>query len=206
MENIDLRRIERNVFCDYCEDGLLDILFGAYLLFVGLLLPTGMVALFVVLPIFVFAPVLRGLKKRFTYPRTGYVRLRQGDPRALRGFVLGSLALGLVALVAVLIAAGVIAHPGAWYRYMPVFFGIWLAGAFLGLALRVGLVRYYVVAGVALACGPTIALLPLAEKLGNIGLFFTLVGAVLLACGASAFVRFLRRHPLPAQGAGDVTH
>jgi hypothetical protein len=205
VEKVDLKQIERNIFRDYCRDGLVDMMFGGYFLFIGLGLLVGTVAPFVVFPIVFFAPLLRGLKKRFAYPRTGYVELRQGDPQALPWFVLGSLILGLVALVTVLIAAGVIAQPAQWYRWMPIFFGIWLAGIFLGLALRVGLVRYYVVAGVALAGGPTFALLPLAGKLENIGLFLAAVGAVLLAWGVIAFVRFLRKHPLPTEEGDDVT-
>jgi hypothetical protein len=146
-----------------------------------------------------------GLKKHFTYPRTGYVAFRQGDPGPVPWFVLGSLVLGLVALVAVIIAAGVIADPGQWYRWMPILLGIWLASAFLGLGLQVRLVRYYVVAGVALADGPLAELLPLSEKLASIGVFFAAVGAVLLAWGVLAFVRFLQRHPLPAEGNADVS-
>jgi hypothetical protein len=146
-----------------------------------------------------------GLKKQFTYPRTGYVAFRQGDPGPVPWFVLGSLVLGSLALVAVLVTAGVIADPGRWYRWMPIFFGIWLAGAFLGLGLQVRLVRYYVVAGVALAGGPLAALLPLSEELANIRLFFAAVGIVLLAWGVLAFVRFLRRHPRPAEGNPDVS-
>jgi hypothetical protein len=111
----------------------------------------------------------------------------------------------LVTFIAVLVAAGVIADPGQWYRWMPIFFGIWLAGMFLGLGLQVRLVRYYVVAGVALAGGPLAALLPLSEKLASIGVFFAAVGAVLLAWGVLAFVRFLQRHPLPAEGNTDVS-
>lgn len=205
VEKIDLKQIERNVFRDYCQDGLVDMMFGAYFLFVGLLLPTGSVAPFIVLSIVFFAPLLRGLKNRFIYPRTGYVELRQGDPGPVPWFILGSLVLGLIVLVAVLIAAGVIAQPAQWYRWMPIFFGIWLAGIFLGLGLSVRLVRYYVVAGVALAGGPIFALLPLARKLENIGLFLAAVGAVLLAWGVVAFARFLRKYPLPAEGAADVT-
>jgi hypothetical protein len=204
MEKIDLEQIERNVFRDYFQDGLAEMVFGAYFLFIGLGLAGG-TSLFIVFPIVFFAPLLRGLKKRFTYPRTGYVELRQGDPQPLLRFVLGSLVLGLVALVAVLIATGVIAQPGQWYRWMPIFFGIWLAGIFLGLALRVGLVRYYVVAGVALAGGPTLALLPLPGKLENLGLFFVAWGAVSLAWGIFAFARFLREYPVPIEGVADVT-
>jgi hypothetical protein len=204
VEKIDLRQIERNIVRDYCQDGLVDVMFGAYFLVLGLLLTAGTAAPFIVFPIVFFAPVLRALKKRFTYPRTGYVDLRQGDPGPAPWFILGSLVLGLVVLVAVLIAAGVIAQPAQWYRWMPIFFGIWLAGILLGLGLGVRLVRYYVVAGVALASGPIFALLPLDGKLENVGLFFAVVGAALLAWGAFAVVRFLRKNPLPAGESADV--
>jgi hypothetical protein len=202
--NIDLKQIERNVFRDYFRDGLADMMIGAYFLFIGLGLAAG-TAPFVVFAIVFFAPLLRGLKKRFTYPRSGYAELREGDPQALVWFALGSLVLGLAALVAVLIANGVIAQPAQWYRWMPIFFGIWLAGTFFGLGLRVGVVRYYVLACVALAGGPISALVPLTGKLDNIGLFFAVVGAVLLTWGVLAFVRFLRIHPLPTERVADVS-
>jgi hypothetical protein len=191
--NFDVKQIERNVFRDYCQDGLADMVFGASCLFWGLLLLVGSGG-FVIFPMVFFAPLLKGLKKRFTYPRTGYVELRQGDPGPVLGFSLGSLVLGLVALVAVLIAAGVIADPAQWYRWMPIFFGIWLAGILLGLGLSVDLMRYSVVAGVALAGGPI-----------SIGLFCAALGSVLLAWGVVTFVRFLREYPLPAEGIADVT-
>ena len=205
VEKIDLKQIERNIFRDYLQDGLVDMMFGVYFLFFGLKLLGGSVLPFIILLMVFFVPLLRGLKKRFTYPRAGYVELRQGDPWPVPWFILGSFVLGLIALVVVLIAAGVIAQPAQWYRWMPICFGIWITGIFLGLGLSVRLVRYYVVAGVALAGGPTFALLPLAGKLENIGLFLAVVGAVLLAWGVVAFVRFLRKYPLPTEGAADVT-
>lgn len=205
-KEIDLKQVERNLFRDFLQDGLADMLLGTYFFFLGLLLPTGGLVVWVILLI-VFSPLLLArLKRRFTYPRTGYVELRQGDPGVLPWFVLGSLVLGLMALVIVLIAAGVIADPGRWYRWMPVFFGIWLAGMFLGLGLQVRLVRYCVVAGVALASAPLAPLVPMSEKLANVGLCFAAVGAVLLAYGVFAFIRFLHRHPLPAEENADVSN
>ena len=167
VNKLDLKQIERNIFRDYWEDGLVDMVFGGYFLLVGLSLAADKAA-FVVFFIIFFLPLLRSLKKRFTYPRTGYVELREGDPGPVPWFALGSFVVGLIALVAVLIAAGVIAQPSQWYRWMPIFFGIWLGGMLLGMALRVGLVRYYVVAGVALAGGPTFALLTLTGKLEKV--------------------------------------
>lgn len=205
VKRIDLEQVERNLFQDYMQDGLMEMLLGAFFFFLGLLIPRGGLVAWVVLLV-VFSPALvQRLKKRFTYPRTGYVELRQGDPGPIPWFVLGSFVLGLVALVVVLIAAGVIADPGRWYRWMPVFFGIWFAGIFLGLGLQVQLVRYYLVAGVALAAGPLATLPAMGEKLANVGLCFAAIGAALLACGVFAFVRFLRRNPLPAEGNADAS-
>jgi hypothetical protein len=205
VEKLDLKQVERNLFRDYMQDGLMEMMLGGLFFFLGLLLPRGGLVAWVVLLIVFSAPLLQRLKKRFTYPRTGYVELRQGDPGPIPWFVLGSLVLGLVALVVVLIATGVIADPGRWYRWMPVFFGIWLAGIFLGLGVQVRLVRYYLVAGVALAGGPLAALVPMSEKLANIGLCFAAVGAALLVSGIVAFVRFLRRNPIPAEGNADAS-
>jgi hypothetical protein len=207
LEETNLKQIERNVLRDFFQDGLIEMLFGASFFFLGLILPQhGGLVVFPILLLAFSAPLTMGLKRHFTYPRTGYVALRQGDPGPVPWFVLGSLVLGLVAFVAVLITAGVIADPGQWYRWMPIFFGIWLAGMFLGLGLHVRLARYYVVAGLALAGGPLAALLPLSGKLSNIGLFFAVLGAVILAWGVFAFVRFLRRYPLPAEGDVDVSN
>jgi hypothetical protein len=203
---INLNQIERNVFRDYLLDGLSDTMFGVFFLIIGLLLPSGKVAPFIVFPIVFFVPLLIGLKKRFTYPRTGYVELRQSDPGLLPWFTLGSLVLGLIALIGVLIVTGDINEPANWYRWMPIFFGIWMAGIFLGLGSHVRLVRYYVVAGVAMISGPAFVFLSLVRKLDNIGLFLVMVGAVLLICGVFAFIRFLRKYPLPVEGVGDVTN
>lgn len=205
VERIDLEQIERNVFRDYLQDGLSDMLMGAYFLLVGLALPVGTVAPFVVLPVLFFAPLLRGLKERFTGPRTGYVKLREGDPQALPWFVLGSLVLGLAALAGVLMARGIIARPGRWYRWMPIFFGTWLGGILLGLGLRVGVARYYVLAVVALVMGPISTLAPMAGKLENIGLFFAALGDVWLAWGVVTSAHFLREYPVATEGFSNAT-
>lgn len=202
---IDLRRIERAVLRDYYQDGLVDIILGAYFLLIGLALPAGVVAPFVVLPMLIFVPLLRFLKKRLTYPRTGYATLRDYNPGKLPWIILGSLALGLVVLVVVLIANGIIARPARWYSWMPIMFGIWMAGIFLGLGTHTGLVRHYIIAGAALAGGPFFALLSLPGKLENIGLFFAALGTLVLVSGAAALVLFLIKHPRSAEEAGDAT-
>jgi hypothetical protein len=201
--NIDLEAVKRKIVHDYCQDGLMEVVFGAYFLLIGLNLPRGTVGPFVAFFIFL-APVLQGLKKRLVYPRTGYVKLREGDPGPVPWFVLGSLVLGLVALVIVLIVLGIIGQPAQWYRWMPIFFGIWMAGSFLGLGLAVRMARYYIVAGILLIGGPALTLLSLPAKLGHIGMFFAAMGALLLGIGGISFLLFVRRYPVVAEEAGDV--
>jgi hypothetical protein len=106
-----------------------------------------------------------------------------------------------VVLVVVLIAVGVIARPARWYSWMPIMFGIWLAGIWIGLAVFTGLVRYYLIAGTALVGGPFFALLSLPGKLENIGLFFAALGALILVLGSATLIRFVIKYPRLAEEA-----
>jgi hypothetical protein len=204
MQEIDLTQIERDIFRDYLQDGLLDLVLGVWLLLIGVALASGFTAVFVVLGFFLCPFLFRTLKRRFTYPRAGYVELREGDPGPAPRIILGSLLLGLIVLVAVLIAVGVIGDPAKWYRWMPIMWGVWLAGILLGLGVAVRLVRYFFLAFIALVAGPFFSLLPLPGKLENLGLFNAAVGAALLVWGLGVFLRFLHRHPLAGEGADDV--
>jgi len=201
--NIDLEAVKRKIVHDYCQDGLMEVVFGVYFSVIGLALAGGSSGAFVAFVVFL-APLLQGLKKRFVYPRTGYVKLREGDPGSAPWFALGSLALGLVVLIVVLIALGIIGQPALWYRWMPIFFGIGMAGGFLGLGLAVRMARYFVIASMTLLGGPAFALLPLPGKLENIGLFFAAFGAVLLIWGVVTFGLFVRRYPVVKEEAGDA--
>ena len=204
MGKIDLNQIERNIFHGIFQDGLVDMLFGLYFALTGLALATDVsIAIAIVLMMF-FTPLLLGLKKRFTYPRTGYVELRQGDPQPLPWLILGSAIVGLIALVAVLIVVGSIAHPGEWYRWMPILFGILWAGIFLGLGLNARMLRYYIVAGLALIGGPAVTLVTLSGKLAHLGLFFAALGVVMLSWGVIIFYRFLRKNPIVTEEAADA--
>ena len=88
---------------------------------------------------------------------------------------------------------------------MPMSFGTGLPGVFLGLAVRVAAVRHSVAASVALTDGPASAPLRLEGKPEHNGLLSAAVGAVLLAWGVFAFVRFLGQHPLPAVSVDDIS-
>ena len=80
--NLDLKEIERKANYAAFQDGLTEILMGLFLFFyAGTLatntLPIGFV--FILLAVFFGKPLTEGIKKRYIYPRTGYVKLPE-DP------------------------------------------------------------------------------------------------------------------------------
>lgn len=81
VDKINLKQVERNLLRDFLQDGLTEMLFGACFFFLGLLLPQhGGLVVFPILLLAFSAPLTMGLKKHFTYPRTGFVAFRQGNP------------------------------------------------------------------------------------------------------------------------------
>jgi hypothetical protein len=175
----------------------------------------------VLLLAFVFS--IWGLKDRFTYPRTGYVR-GSGIPR---GMILGVIrniflmvVLPLLGLAGVMLlvpaARGILASLPAW---LPLGVGIlwgvifYAAGEYMGL-LRFRLTGWFVIlAGIAIAGWQAALSFPPAPAdwaadegalLAILGRTFTAMGALVLVCGAAflvsgaaAFVRYRRENPRP---------
>jgi hypothetical protein len=136
--------------------------------------------------------LVRRLKERFTYPRTGYIEYR--DP--------GPLVRTLTALVVVLTAAGVAAlivtgrAAGAEHTAAPAI-GVILSLAFVVASIRQKAPHFLALAGVALALGAAAATL----KLGWTGMnwLFVWLGAAAALMGAWRLRRYLRKHPAEAQ-------
>lgn len=191
----DLRRIERNAFRDTVQDGLMDIFVGFFLFLMGGRLYNGSVA--IILPfIFLGTFVIAALKRRFVYPRIGYVELAQGNSPKGWPWLLG-FGLAIVAVfVAVLLISGDIHDAALWYRWMPIPFGMVMVAGFIIAACKSRLVRFYFYAALAAAGGAVFPFLPLAGKLEALSLHLTFLGLPILVSGAVVFALFLRRNPV----------
>jgi len=135
--------------------------------------------------------VVRKLKEKVTYPRTGFVAYRRNGKskrgwRAAVGLIVGGL---VAALTTVLVT---VPFPGM--DVLPVLTGI-VMGIVLGIiAWRVGLIRIYLLAAVCLLLGFGLGFAGLMNDLG-LAAFYGGLGFLSLAAGGLTLGRYLRQNP-----------
>jgi hypothetical protein len=197
------RRLRRYWF----EDGLAELGIGGLFLVVGLAFVVGsltsnstaraaaVVALLAVVGIGTIASrfLIRAVKERVTYPRTGYVEYRRSGSRSR--YV---AAVGIIALIS---ASAVAAQAGAVDRTLALQ-SLTLA-AVLGVpAYRFGLFRFYALAGAAVAAGAIAWIAALDEEAGS-ALIYGGVGLALVGSGGWTLRGYLHRSRGPGVGVGE---
>lgn len=200
-EKID--EMVRRTYRYFYEDGLSEMGVGLLFAVTGLLLlvwqgiESGSLsgAVFSVgMAVLVFGGVLlvrkvvQELKERITYPRTGYVSYRQGEPS------IGRWAVIIAALLLVILG---FAFPEALSSMAIAEGGLLLIIMFL-LGYRSHVWRFYLAGGVALLLGIAALLWDLGDILGS-SLVFGGVGLWLFVGGAITFARYLQQHPAQNQ-------
>ena len=134
--------------------------------------------------------LIKRLKARFTFPRTGYVEWKEPNRRDR----LGAAAVALMTAVVLVRVAGADEPRGNVAAMM----GGILALAFVVSSLRQRAAHHLGLAAVALALG-----IALGETPGgwmSVNLFFVTLGAAAALLGAARLAIFLRRHPSPRVG------
>lgn len=215
--DLDLKEIERRVEQSVFQDGLMEIMMGGFLLVFGASLATRailipFISLLVIflslLVIYLGNPLLERLKKRYIYPRIGYVKLRpekEADPKGI--------AVAAILFVVILLGSGLFSLAmgeergwAFWFSYfLPASAGFMLAIGPFWLGETYGVRRGYVFAALFLLSGIAIPVLGIASGYEAVGLECLLVGVVSLISGVTMFTRFLRRYPVPAEGSSDVS-
>jgi hypothetical protein len=200
-QNMELKQIERRAQRYFYEDGLAEIGVGLFFVIVGLFVlvmktvesgtlwgaVTGVgMAVVIIGGTLVMNRVVRAVKARVTYPRTGYVSYHKA-PSAIRWIVVAT-ALGL--------ALFVLLTPYEWANRMPLVIGLLMALIFSLMGARAGVARLYVAAGAGALLGLATALAGLDEIVGA-GITFGGTGVVLMIGGGLALMRYLRANPTP---------
>jgi hypothetical protein len=184
----------------FYNDGLVEIGVGFIFLLTGLVLvgwllfqgnPVLRIASVLALPVLATLGALlmkravTALKERVTYPRTGYVAYREGQPSRGRWLI---MAAALILAVSSFFLPELLAK-------MPIAIGGILAVVLAYLGYRVSLARFYVSASVAFLLGLAGAIFVADELLGA-ALTFVAAGLTLLIGGAIALLAYLQEHPV----------
>jgi len=205
-QNLDLKEIERRVHQSVFQDGLMEIMMGGFLLVVGALFAISMKLILLpsLLVIFVGNPLLERAKKRYIYPRIGYVKLRpekEADPKgiAVAALVFVVILVGSIGIFS--LTMGKDRGWAFWFKYfLPGSTGFMLAIGPFWLGETYGVRRGYVFAVLFLLSGIVFPVLGIASGYEAIGFECLLVGVISLISGVIMFTRFLRKYPIPAEG------
>jgi len=192
---IDLKNIEQKTFRQSQQDGLMELVMGICMLAISTRMFSRLLIFMLALPVFLFGPLLALLRRRFTHPRIGYVKLVPDKPKSvIAGIVLVSLVV--VAVIAVtFFLFGDIRDFNLWLRWCPFWGGTILAGMFSSLASKSGAVRYYVFAGWSFLSGIVLSVLDFEVIETGTLLYFAVMGGLLVPFGLLQFLMFLRKYP-----------
>jgi hypothetical protein len=137
-KQMGVKDIEQRTFRDSQQDGLLELVMGVCMIAISTRLFSRVLVVMLVLPVILFHRLLEMMRKRYTYPRTGYVKLIPDKPKeVIAGIFLVSVAvLGMLAVVFLIF--GQAGDFDLWLRWCPFWGGTVLAGMFGSFASKSG--------------------------------------------------------------------
>ncbi|MHA2252016.1 MAG: hypothetical protein ACXAD7_16755 [Candidatus Kariarchaeaceae archaeon] len=205
MNDSDLKKMEQLTYREYLRDGLMEIFVG--LLFIvspGLISNPAFMGLYVVLAVLIFPKVIERIRRKFTYTRLGYVKLKTDDD--IKKNFLGTLAfvsmVAIITVLALLIISDEPSNHDNWYKMAPFFYGMILFGPSAFLVEKSGLQRFWYYWLLGLISGFVITYISLNnDSYGKFEGFFWYLGfwgISLILLGFIVFLRFLKDYPVLA--------
>lgn len=190
-----LQRIRQYWF----SDGLVELSVGSIFIILGLyfylqtILPSGSMIMFILQASFVLLLLgiivlsrylVKVLKTRLTFPRTGYVRYRQATTK--QRFLSFSVSLIIASLILVMFATTPLS-----IQWLPAVTGLIVGIIWLISAVRVGLLRFYLQAAASAILGVALSLLSW-EPFQSLAVYYAVMGLVLIMSGGLILSRYLR--------------
>lgn len=137
--------------------------------------------------------LIKALKARLTYPRTGYVEYQVDEHSRNKRHIYVAVVAALVTAFSIVFASRIVSFLDMTLALTGILVGailIFLQGK------RSGLERFYVLGGVSIVLGIVLSLSGLSNGYG-LGLYYSLMGCVYLISGGIVLQRYLRENPFP---------
>lgn len=199
---VDIEKIEKRTVQSFYDDGLTEISLGLIFLLLGgyffaqaaapegSALSSALSVLFVLVIVsagFLVSRILRFLKRRITYPRTGYVAFKKKElspKRRVATMIIGGIIGGSLAALYGL--------SPSLKTLFPALNGILFAIAVLLFANKVGLIRFYILAAVSAVIGFAVTAAGVGDVKG-VSLYYGLFGAAVIISGLASLAIYLRK-------------
>ncbi len=203
-QEINLKELEKKAYRDSQQDGLMEIMMGLILMTFGGFFYSTVFAFYILLIVF-SGKIVEFVRRRYTYPRIGFVKFRRENPKdALTGVLLFELAV-IVIMFTLISIFGNVTDYSSWVKWSPLFFGMILVGPFAHAQSRSGSIRYYGYAILSVILGLVFSLIEFGSGCTGLILYLVLIGGFLVLGGLVIFIRFLRKYPLPETVVHDAS-
>lgn len=202
-EKIDLDEIERKMYREVNSDGIMELLLGIVLLFMaGTWARPYFTVYLAFFPIY-SSKLIEALKRKFTYPRIGYVEFKQEDASigwGILGYVLAVIAV--ISVIAAVFYGGNLEKVDA-YRWVPLAIGAIFLGAMLYHHGKSGDPATYLYSFVTLIGGGIFTFYGLKSRVPGFGSSISIIQLYLLSlagffliAGIIRMLSFKRRNPV----------
>jgi len=196
-ENFDVKEARKKAVQTLHQDGVLDIMWGFICLVVGVYLYFNVmhdnnIIILLILPSIMVGPLVTSIRKRFTFPRIGYVDIRTNQRMAI--FLIAGVAF-LGAGVFFLFARNIVTIPSGFFRALPVIILAGIGLFFFYFANRYQFKRYYLY-GLAVIAGIALVFLLKERMLVNFIYSLFVIAAVMIPAGLYTFYKFIRDNPI----------
>ena len=203
MKKLNLNEIEHRVQRSFYQDGLLELMAGIYLFFMGMMITNTFSVAFLPLMMFGYKPVAEAAKRLFIYPRIGYVKFREEELGDGKGFVRGIITLAILAVTSPFISILILGKQPGWEfwtrRFLPFFMGFLTAICAYAAASKFRVFRWYAFSVVCIAAGLGVPFLGLESIYEPIAREFMIIGGVAFFTGLVMFLAFLLKNPIVKQ-------
>jgi hypothetical protein len=160
---------------------------------------------FYILLIIFSGKIVEFIRRRYTHPRIGFVKFHEENPKdALTGVFLFEVAV-IVIMFTLISIFGDVTDYSQWVKWSPLLFGMILVGPFAHAASRSGSLRYTGYAILSVVLGVFFSLIEFGSGYAGLILYLVFIGGFLFLSGLVIFSLFLRKYPLPAEGAPDAS-
>ena len=213
MNNDDMKQVEKRVRRYWYTDGIAELAVGGMFALLGLYF--GIQGIFedkspisVILQVSLVFVMIAGftgvgwlvktIKARLTYPRTGYVEYRVNDSEAKQR-------RRLVITVGIIITAASIVLVDFFQKVdeMVLATGVLVGVIFISLRGKSsGVQRFYVTGSLAIVLGVVLSFSKLTQVY-NLALFYGVLGIVILIFGVVVLIKYLRENPMPEEDSNE---
>lgn len=204
MNSIDPNILRKKAINAVNQDGLVDIIIGVLLLAISAYFYLEAccqidLIMLLILPGLVVGPIVMKLRKKYTYPRTGYVNLKTKKNLFFKFLLIFFIAfLGFLAFYVLFNKSDEALNKILpYFSYLPLIIGIFLLLSYLNFAFSYKLTRYYIYCIVALV-SIVFSQLITPVKIYSFIIMLFIQSLVFLSVGVYTFLRFLRNNPVNA--------